>query len=451
VNVAIAKDRPPRPFHVMAKPTGALCNLDCGYCFFLSKQMLYPASKFRMADDVLEGYLAQLFAAHGPGDVTIAWQGGEPTLAGIEFFERAVQVARRHARPDQRPVHCIQTNGVLVDRSWAAFFKHHDFLVGVSLDGPRALHDAYRVDKQGRPTFDRVMRGIRALKSAHVEWNVLTTLHRANAPYPREIYRFLRDTVGARYIQFIPIVERLGGSAAGGPAGTVRTGSDAGGRIFYMQDGNRAGERSITAEAYGRFLISVFDEWIQRDVGRVSVQAFDAAFAAWCGLPSPICVFASTCGSAVAVEHNGDVYACDHYVEPGYRLGNIADTPIRTLVDSGAQTSFGNAKLDTLTAECRACEFRFACHGGCPKDRFVAVERERHAHNYLCAGYKAFFHHVDRPMRLMRGLLAHRRSPAEIMRLYAGDDAKRGRYDPCPCGSGRKWKFCHGAPPPHPG
>ena len=400
---AIVKERPSRPFHVMAKPTGAICNLDCGYCFFLSKQMLYPGSKFRMSDDVLDRYLAQLFAAHGPGDVTIAWQGGEPTLAGIEFFEKAVEIARRNARQDQRPVHCIQTNGTLVDRSWAAFFKRNNFLVGVSLDGPRALHDAYRVDKQGRPTFDRVMRGIRALKSARVEWNVLTTLHRANAAYPREVYRFLRDSVGARYIQFIPIVEREGGAAANGPAGTVRTGADAGGRVFYMQNGERTGARSITAEAYGRFLIGVFDEWIKRDVGCVSVQAFDAAFAAWSGLPSPICTFASTCGDAVALEHNGDVYACDHYVEPGYRRGNIVDASLRELVDSDAQVRFGNAKVDSLTAECRACEFRFACHGGCPKDRFVPLPGEPYPHNYLCAGYKAFFRHIDQTI----GFAAH--------------------------------------------
>lgn len=397
---AITKERPPRPFHVMAKPTGAICNLDCGYCFFLSKQMLYPGSKFRMSDDVLERYLAQLFAGHGPGDVTIAWQGGEPTLLGIDFFERAVEIARRRARPDQRPVHCMQTNGVLVDRAWAAFFKRHDFLVGVSLDGPRALHDAYRVDKQGRPTFDRVMRGIRVLKAAKVEWNILTTLHRANAAYPREVYRFLRDAVGARYIQFIPIVEREGAVAASSPGGTLRTGAGAGGRVFYMQNGERAGERSITAEAYGRFMIGVFDEWIKRDVGRVSVQAFDAAFAAWSGLPSPVCTFAPACGDAVALEHNGDVYACDHYVEPDYRRGNIVDASLRELLDSDAQVKFGNAKLDSLTTECRACEFRFACHGGCLKDRFVALPGEAHPHNYLCAGYKAFFRHVDKPMRL---------------------------------------------------
>ncbi len=401
------------PFHVTAKPTGAVCNLDCAYCFYLSKQMLYPAGKFRMGDEVLESSIRQLLQAHGPGDVPIAWQGGEPTLAGMEFFERAVAFALKHRRPDQRPLHCIQTNAVLVDRRWAAFFKRHDFLVGVSLDGPRALHDAFRVDKQGGPTFRRVMRGIEALQWARVEWNVLTTLHAANAPYPREIYRFLRDVVGARHLQFIPIVEREGGCVqpgAGAPQGTVRTGAR-NERIFYSQRGDRVGPRSITPHAYGRFLIQVFDEWVARDVGRVSVRDFDAAYAAWLGLPPTICVFAPTCGSAVALEHNGDLYSCDHFVEPAWRLGNILQEPMRSLVDSEAQRRFGNAKRDALPDECRACEFLFACHGGCPKDRFEPAADESRPRNHLCAGYKAFFRHVDAPMRTVRELVRSGRPP----------------------------------------
>lgn len=403
----------------MAKPTGAICNLDCTYCFYLSKQMLYPGSKFRMTDDMLERYIGQLFEAHGPGDVPIAWQGGEPTLAGIEFFERAIALVEKCRRPDQRPRHSFQTNAILVDRRWADFFKRHEFLVGVSVDGPRALHDAFRVDKQGEGTFDRVMRGINTLKRSHVEWNVLTTLHSANAAYPRQIYRFLRNVVGARHIQFIPIVEREMASCprSGIPSGTVRTGTAH--RVFYFQSGSRIQDRSITAKEFGRFLIEVFDEWIVRDVGRVSVQAFEAAFAAWLGLPSPICVFAPTCGSAVALEHKGDVYSCDHYVEPAYLLGNIGQADLRSLVDSEAQRGFGDFKRDTLPKVCRDCEFLFACHGGCPKDRLEVPEGETQPLNCLCGGYKAFFRHVDAPMRAMCRLVRDGRSPTEIMTLRA--------------------------------
>ena len=403
------------PFHVMAKPTGAICNLDCAYCFYVSKQAIYPGSGFRMSRELLEAYVRQMLEAHGPGDVVFAWQGGEPTLLGREFFEEAVALAERLRRPGQRPLHCIQTNGVLLDRDWARFFRQHEFLVGVSLDGPRALHDAYRVDKRGAPTFERVMRGIASLRSAGVQWNVLATLHRANAPYPREVYRFLRDVAGARYIQFIPIVEREGApdDAPPGPP-PVRTGAGQD-RVLYMQRGDRAGARSIAAADYGRFLAAVFDEWAARDIGRVSVQAIDAACAAWSGLPPPLCVFAPTCGGAVALEHNGDVYSCDHYVEPGYRLGNVARTTLREMVDSPRQRRFGQAKRDTLPTACRSCEYRFACEGGCPKDRFVARPGEALPGNYLCEGYRAFFRHIDRPMRTICRLAARGLPGREIM------------------------------------
>ncbi len=430
----------PRAFHLLAKPTGAVCNLDCAYCFFLSKEMLYPGSRFRMADELLDLYLRQLIEAHAASpEVVIAWQGGEPTLMGIDFFRRSVDVVGRYLRPGQRPVYTIQTNGTLLDAEWAEFFREHDFLVGLSIDGPREIHDAYRIDKGGKGSFDRVMRGLGHLAEAGAEWNALTTIHAADAGHGRAVYRFLRDDCGARFMQFIPIIERLTEPSAV----TWRSWRD---RPLYVQHGEEVTERSVTPEQYGRFLIDVFEEWVRRDVGEVYVQMFDVALANWVGEPPSLCVHSETCGLALALEHNGDLYSCDHFVEPEYRLGNIGDTPLRELVASPRQRRFGLGKRDSLPRYCRECDVRFACHGGCPKDRFTRMPEGEPGLNYLCAGYKAFFHHVDRPMRVMSAQLRQGGAPAEIMRLYAREDAVRGRNDPCTCGSGRKWKHCHGAP-----
>ena len=406
----------PRAFHVMVKPTGAICNLDCSYCFFLSKQMLYPGSRFRMGDALLESYIRQLLEAHQVSPVNIAWQGGEPTLIGIDFFERAIGYVEKYRRPGQWVEYSFQTNGVLLDDAWGAFLSRHRFLVGISIDGPRPLHDAYRVDKKGEPTFDRVMKGLAILRKYGVRWNVLTTLHRANADYPIDVYRFLKDECGATFIQFIPIVERKPGADSGG--GTVRTGKGHD-RGFYHQSGDAVTERSITPEAYGRFLIKVFDRWVRRDVGRVYIQMFDAALASWCGAQPSLCVFAETCGAGVALEHNGDLYSCDHYVEPDYRLGNILDTPMAELVGSERQRRFGLAKRETLPACCRECEYRFACHGGCPKDRFLYTADGEPGLNYLCGGYHAFFKHIDPAMKTMASLLRAGRAPAAIMKMPA--------------------------------
>jgi uncharacterized protein len=429
----------PRPFHLLAKPTGAVCNLDCSYCFFLSKEMLYPGSRFRMADDLLGAYVRQLIEAHGDHpEVAIAWQGGEPTLMGLDFFRRSVELADGYLRPGQRAVYTIQTNATLLDAEWAAFLREHDFLVGVSIDGPPDLHDAYRVDKGGKGTFDRVLRGLEALKDAGVEWNVLTTVHAANADHGLRVYRFLRDELGARFVQFIPIIERVGADAEG-------EWSSWRDRPLYVQEGARVSGRSVTGEQYGRFLVDVFEEWVRRDIGAVYVQMFDVALANWVGEPPSLCVHSETCGSALALEHTGDLYSCDHFVEPEHRLGNIRETPMLELVASQQQQRFGLDKRDTLPRFCRECDVRFACHGGCPKDRFMETPDGEPGLNYLCAGFKEFFHHVDRPMRNMGLLLARGRAPAELMRLYAAEDARRGRNEPCPCGSGRKWKQCHGA------
>jgi serine-type anaerobic sulfatase-maturating enzyme len=421
-----------RGFHLLAKPTGAICNLDCQYCFFLSKELLYPGSRFRMADDLLEAYTRQLIEAQHTSEVTVAWQGGEPTLMGIDFFRRAIEYQERYRRPGMRIVNTIQTNGTLIDDEWCAFFRQHDFLVGISIDGPGDMHDAYRVDKGGKPTFGAVMRGLRALRDGDVEYNVLTTVHHANADRPLEVYHFLRDEAGARFIQFIPIVER---------AESTNTGT-----------GGAVSERSVGSEAWGRFLIAVFDEWVRRDVGEVFVQMFDAALASWAGEPPALCIFAETCGDALALEHNGDLYSCDHFVEPAHLLGNIRSESMIELVASERQRAFGDAKRDTLPRYCRECDVRFACHGECPKNRFVLTPDGEAGLNYLCAGYKAFFHHVDAPMRFMAEELRAGRAPSNVMAQVARQDgalrerfATAGRNDACPCGSGRKFKRCHGA------
>jgi uncharacterized protein len=407
----------PPAFHVMLKPRGPVCNLDCAYCYYLSKKDLYPGADFRMTDGVLETFTRQYIEAQRVSEVTFGWQGGEPLLMGLDFFRQAVALQEKHCKPGMRVVNALQTNGTLLDDDWCRFLHEHDFLVGLSLDGPREVHDAYRVDKGGNPSFDRAMAGLALLKQHGVEFNILTTVHAANAEHPLEVYRFLRDEVGARFIQFIPIVQR---------------------------EGEGVSSRSVGAEQYGQFLTGVFDEWVRRDVGRVFVQIFDVALAAWVGERPGLCVFDETCGNALVLEHNGDLYACDHFVEPQHRLGNVLESPLVDLVGLEQQRRFGLNKRDALPEVCRMCQVRFVCHGGCPKNRLQGV-------NHLCAGYKAFFHHIDGAMRFMASELEAGRPPANIMYHLAREEAElersfaqARRNDPCPCGSGRKFKHCHG-------
>jgi uncharacterized protein len=443
-------------YHVLAKPTGAVCNLDCKYCFFLSKEALYPDSHFRMPDEVLEAYVRQLLESHRVPEVGIAWQGGEPTLMGLDFFKRSVELVDKYRKPDQVVGYTMQTNGTRLDDEWCAFFKEHNYLIGLSVDGPRDLHDTYRLDKGGQGTFDRVMRGWEVLKKHDVDVNILCTVHAANGDHPLEVYRFFRDELGAQFIQFIPIVERTTPQTRGlaSQGWSERPG---GRRPLYTQEGYTVTHRSVGPKQYGSFLIGVFDEWVRRDVGTVFVQMFDTALANWVGEPAGVCVFQETCGLALALEHNGDLYTCDHYVEPDYRLGNILERPMIELVASDRQHKFGLDKRDTLPAYCRACDVRFACHGECPRNRFAKTPPGpdgpggESGLNYLCPGLKLFFRHVDQPMRIMAGLLGQNRAPAEIMRWYAQEDLRLAQAfassrpgDPCPCGSGRKFKHCHG-------
>ena len=420
----------PQRFHLLAKPAGATCNLACSYCFYLDKEQLYPSARFRMSDEVLGEYIRQLIAAHRTPEVTVAWQGGEPTLMGLDFYRRAVELQEAYRKPGMRFENTMQTNGTLLDDEWCAFFKENDYLIGISIDGPHYLHDAYRVDKGGGPTFDRVMRGLRLLQKHGVEHNVLVAVNRTNADYPLEVYRFLRDEAKATWIQFIPVVERIGQS--------------------------RVSERSVQPEQFGRFLIQVFDEWVRHDVGQVYVQTSEAAVRNWLGMPtSGMCVFEETCGLGLALEHNGDVYSCDHFVEPDYLLGNITDSPMIEMLTSEKQRQFGLGKRDALPRYCRECDVLFACHGECPKNRFYTTPDGEDGLNYLCAGWKAFFHRVDEPLKLMAALMRLGRPAAEIMPILAREEAewqralsdarRRKRFAaPCPCGSGLNFGQCHG-------
>ncbi|NYT02944.1 MAG: anaerobic sulfatase maturase [Methanosarcinales archaeon] len=416
-------------FHLLAKPTGAACNLGCKYCFFLSKKNLYPHSSFRMSDELLETYIRQYIEAQNISHATIAWQGGEPTLMGLEFFRQSIHYQEKYRRPGMTISNSMQTNGTLLDDDWCRFFRQNNFLIGLSLDGPRELHDAYRVDKAGKPTFDRVMKAARLLRKHKVDFNILTTVHAANMDHPLEVYRFLRDEVKTEFIQFITIVERD---------------NDTG-----FQEGDNVTDRSVDPEQYGRFLIAIFDDWVKRDVGKVFVQIFDVALAAWTGLPTGICSFSPTCGTAMAMEHNGDMYSCDHFVEPKCLLGNIREMSMAELASSRKQREFGREKLDSLPGCCLKCEVRFVCNGECPKNRLARTPEGQPGLNYLCPGYKEFFRHIDGPMRFMASELKQGRAPANVMNYTKDGQISRTifkpkRNDPCPCGSGLKYKKCHG-------
>ncbi|MFN2160361.1 MAG: anaerobic sulfatase maturase [Anaerolineales bacterium] len=439
------KNRPvnaPSHFHVMAKPTGAICNLDCEYCFFLSKEALYPGSPFRMKEDVLEAYVKQIIESQLAPQVTITWQGGEPTLMGLEFFQGCMGLVNKYARKGMRVENSIQTNGTKLDDDWCAFFKENHFLVGLSLDGTREMHDAYRVDKSGEGTFDRVMQAARLLQKHEVDFNILCTVHTANADHPLDVYRFFRDQVGTDFIQFIPIVERatpetlpIANRGWGDRSFQDKPGSDlpaqgereilsakSSGRPLYKLEGNLVTERSVNPEKWGRFLSIIFDEWVRNDVGKVFVQMFDSALGSWVGQGASLCIHRETCGDALVLEHNGDLYSCDHFVEPDYFLGNIKETHMLELVASDQQRKFGTDKRDTLPQYCLDCEVRFACHGGCPRNRFIETPDGEAGLNYLCAGYRTFFNHIDRPMKIMAMLLRQNRYADEVMGILDAED-----------------------------
>ncbi|MHA1547348.1 MAG: anaerobic sulfatase maturase [Alphaproteobacteria bacterium] len=393
----------------MTKPNGPRCNIDCKYCYYLDKEKLYPETKkFRMSDAVLDTYIRDYMAAQvetGSPEVVFAWQGGEPTILGVDYFREIVALQKKH-RPDGLTVrNSIQTNGMLLNDEWGQFLKEHDFLVGISIDGPRKLHDRYRVDRAGRPTFDTVMRGLDLLQAHQVEHNALTVVHRDNALKPREIYSFLRGK-GIEFLQFIPIVER---SSDGEQLSGVPQLDDDG-------DDPSVTSWSVRPRAYGKFLCDIFDIWVKRDVGQIFVQHFDVQLGLWMGRPSALCWFSEECGQGLAMEHNGDLYACDHYVYPEYRLGNIMETPLTEMAWSQEQQAFGRDKAAGLPGQCRACEFRFACNGGCPKHRFARTSDGEDGLNYLCEAYLRFSRHAGPKLTEMAQLLRAGRPAADIMR-----------------------------------
>ena len=397
----------------MTKPIGPLCNLDCKYCFYLEKEKLFPSNEnFKMTDEVLEAYVRQYIQHQSVPEINFAWQGGEPTLLGVDFFRKVVALQQKYA--DGKRVHnALQTNGTLLNDEWCEFLAKNQFLVGISLDGPPKLHDAYRVDKKGAPSYERVAHGIKFLKKHAVEFNTLTVVNRLNSRKPLDVYRFLKQ-IGSGFIQFIPLVERLPDAEA------KALGLDLATPPRVDQEGEvrlPVTEWSVEPKAYGEFLVSIFDEWVREDVGKVFVQIIDATLGNVMGEGPGPCVFSPTCGTAVAVEHNGDVFSCDHYVYPHYKLGNVLNQTLGDMVGSDFQRKFGQDKRDTLPKYCRECEVRFACYGECPKHRFLRTPDGEAGLNYLCAAYKRFFTHCAPAMHTMANLLRAERPPSDIMRM----------------------------------
>jgi uncharacterized protein len=409
-------------FQIFAKPIGALCNLDCRYCYYLKKQDLYPESEsFRMKDDVLEEYIVQQIGASSEGAITFAWHGGEPTLLGLDYFRRIVALQRKHRPPGRSIVNGMQTNGTLLDEEWGRFLAAEGFLLGLSLDGPQALHDGYRVAKGDGPTHRQVMRAYRMLRRHRVPCDILCVVHAENVRHPVPVYRFFKE-IGAEYLGLLPLVERSPDGEGG------------------------VSDRTVPAGALGAFLCTIFDEWVRNDIGRITVQMFDEAIRACAGQSHSLCIFRKTCGDVPVVEHNGDFYSCDHFVDDEHRLGNILETPLPDLLESPEQRAFGQAKWSALPRQCRECDVRFMCHGGCPKDRILRTPDGEPVLNWLCAGFMRFFGHVRPYASTLIDLRRAKQGPERMMQAVRAADAqafpKTGRNEPCPCGSGRKYRRC---------
>jgi uncharacterized protein len=449
----------------MVKPIGPTCNLHCSYCFYLEKKALYPETRnFRMSDPVLERFIEQHIKTQPveAPEIHFAWQGGEPTLMGLPFFERVVELQNKYAPRHAKIQNALQTNATLLDDSWGRFLHQNDFLVGVSIDGPAALHDAQRYDHRGQGCFDSVLRGLDVLKRNRVEFNTLTVLHRNNCGDPAGLYDFLKQ-VGSAHLQLIPIVEHpelLQAKAAQQPLGPL---VDVRGRGI---GGAKVSARSITPEQWGACLNGIFDRWLEcRDVGRVFVQLFETALGLVMELPASLCVHTERCGTGLVIEHNGDVYSCDHFVSPEYKLGNIADTALAEMLEGAAQRRFGRNKRDTLPRHCRRCQHLRLCAGACPKDRIAHTPDGDPGLAYLCEGYRAFYDHVRPVLEKMAACLqlgypakdylqlpqieTRERRRTEQQRGRGArpplrDPARVSRNAPCPCGSGRKFKRCCG-------
>ena len=408
----------------MAKAIGPICNLDCKYCFYLEKEQLYPENeKWKMSDERLEVFVRDYIAAQPGPEVTFAFQGGEPTLLGVNYFRKVVAFQKQYAQ-GKTIANAFQTNGTLLNDEWGAFLAENNFLVGLSIDGPEDVHNANRVDKKGRDSYKDVMRGLNILRKHKVEFNTLTCVNSVTVQHPKRIYKFLKS-IGSKYIQFIPIVEREADTAA------AKLGLDfAAPPDLETPPANREAPRmsahAVPAAAYGKFLCKIFDTWIKRDVGKVYVQLFDVALGKWLGDSGGLCYFSETCGRALAMEHDGDLYTCDHYVYPKYKLGNLMNTSLGSLADSPMAKAFGEAKRDRLPKYCRDCSVRFACNGECPKHRFTYTPDGEWGLNYLCPAYKQFFRHIDPAMKIMADLYRQQRPPAEVMEILPTQRQARG-------------------------
>ncbi|WP_428944164.1 anaerobic sulfatase maturase [Pantoea sp. FN060301] len=386
-----------RRFHVMAKPTGSRCNIDCNYCFYLHKEQLLEQDRHSgMSDEVLETFIQQYIDSQDGDRVVFSWQGGEPTLMGLGYFEKIVALQKKYQKPGQRIENDLQTNGILLNDSWARFLRQHHFLVGISIDGPAELHDRYRVTRSGKPTFDKVMAGVAALKRHQVPFNALVTVNRTNARFPLEVYRFLTRELGATYIQFNPCVEPVNFKQTAPQFWRDETIPITGSRRAKPGDlDSIVTDWSVDPDDWGRFLIAVFEEWVNNDLGRVQVNLFETAVAQTMGMPAQICITSEFCGKGLAIEKNGDIFSCDHYVYPEYQLGNVQSTKLAHMAFSERQKAFGLGKRETLPAACKRCPYLKLCYGECPKNRIVRTEEGELGLNYLCPGIKAFFHYAQ--------------------------------------------------------
>lgn len=401
-----------RPLYVMLKPAGSLCNLACEYCYYLEKGKLYPEKQERiMTDNLLEEFTRQYIESQTQPEILFTWHGGETLMRPLSFYRKAVELQRRYAR-GRRIDNCIQTNGTLLNDEWCRFFKENNFLVGISIDGPQEYHDEYRRAKSGKPSYREVMRGIKLLQKHGVEWNAMAVVNDCNVQDPIGFYRFFKD-LGCRYLQFTPIVERVMQRADGL---TLAPG---------MSEDGTLTDFSVLPEEWGHFLCAFYDEWVRQDVGTIFVQLFDVTLANWMGVAPGLCTLSKQCGHAAVMEANGDLYACDHFVYPEYKLGNIRQQTITEMMYGQRQQDFASMKTARLPRQCRECKFLFACHGECPKNRFKRDKYGEPGLNYLCEGYQMFFEHVAEDMAFMCNELKAQRPPANIMKKYKRDPSAR--------------------------
>ncbi len=410
-----------REFQVFAKPIGSICNLECQYCYYLKKEHLYPEGEsFRMPDDILEKYIVQHIGACPDPVISFSWHGGEPTVLGLDYFRKIVALQRKHQPPNRRITNGIQTNGTLLDENWCLFLATEGFAVGISLDGPQELHDLYRVTKNHKPTHEQTVRGYKLLQKHHISSEILCVVNAHNVQYPLQVYQFFKQ-LKAEHMTFLPLVE---------PQSNAQNG---------------VSHRTVPPDAFGIFLCTIFDEWMSQDIGRVKVQIFEEAARTAFGQEHTLCIFRKTCGDVPVIEHNGDFYSCDHFVDANHHLGNIQETRLVELLESPIQRVFGQAKLDSLPRYCQVCEVRNMCNGGCPKNRFLQTPDGEAGLNYLCAGYKRFFSHCQ-PFVAETAALWRRQSLEQQMpQTHATGlrtPPKTGRNAPCPCGSGKKYKKC---------